>query len=266
MLTIDLSGRRAIVTGASSGIGQAVALALAQAGADVAGCGIEAAESDGARRFLANAAEQGRRAAYQTVDVADAAAARGFAKWAAAQLGGIDFVISNAGRNRFAGAERTDETLWNDNVNLNLAAHWRVAQAAKPYLDQAEQPVVIIMTSNQAYRTLAGNFPYHVAKAALLGLVQSLALEWGPHIRAVGVAPGFIDTAMNEQYFATFADPAGERASVVAKHPVGRLGRPEEVGALCAFLCSPMAGFISAHGREKPAKCGGTMFGSRKSV
>ncbi len=245
MLAIDLSGRRAIVTGASSGIGQAVALALAQAGADVAGCGIEAAESDGARRFLANAAEQGRRAYYQRVDLAQPPEARESVARAAEQLGGIDFVISNAGANRFAGAERTDEALWEANLNLNLASHWRVAQAAKPYLDRAEQPVVIVMTSNQAYRTLPGNFPYNVAKAALLGLVQSLALEWGPHIRAVGVAPGFIDTAMNKQYFGTFPDPVGERARVVSKHPVGRLGRPEEVGALCAFLCSPLAGFIS---------------------
>jgi len=245
VLAIDLTGRRAIVTGASSGIGQAVALALAQAGAEVAGCGIEAADSSGAQRFLSNAAAEGRRAVYQAVDLADGASVRPFVDWAAAQLGGIDFVISNAGRNQFAGAEHSSEALWAANMNLNLAAHWRVAQAAKPYLDRAEQPVVIIMTSNQAYRTLAGNFPYNVAKAALLGLVQSLALEWGPHIRAVGVAPGFIDTAMNEQYFATFADPAGERASVVAKHPVGRLGRPEEVGALCAFLCSPLAGFIT---------------------
>ncbi len=247
MLTIDLSGRRAIVTGVSSGIGQAVALALAGAGADVAGCGLEAAESDGALRFRAGAAEQGRRAYYQTVDVAEASAARSFVAWAAAQLGGIDFVISNAGANRFAGAEHTDEALWEANVNLNLAAHWRVAQAAKPYLDRAAQPVVIIMTSNQAYRTLPGNFPYNVAKTALLAVVQSLALEWGPHIRAVGVAPGFIDTAMNEQYFATFPDPAGERARVVGLHPAGRLGRPEEVGALCAYLCSPLAGFITGN-------------------
>src|SRR6266849_2386456 len=99
MLAIDLTGRRAIVTGASSGIRAAVALALAEAGADVAGCGLEAADSEGARRFLAGAAEHGRRAFYQTVDVADAAAARAFVRWAAEQLGGIDFVISNAGRN-----------------------------------------------------------------------------------------------------------------------------------------------------------------------
>ena len=247
MLAIDLSGRRAIVTGANSGIGEAVALALAQAGADVAGCGIEPAESDGAQRFLAGAAENGRRAFYQTVDLAQAEPARAFVRWAGEQLGGIDYVISNAGRNLFGGAEHTSETLWETNMNLNLAAHWRVAQAAKLFLDQAEHPVVVIMASIQGYRTLPGAFPYNVAKAALIGLVHSLALEWGPHIRAVGVAPGFIDTAMNVALFATEPDPAARRAQIEALHPVGRLGKPSEVGALCAFLCSPLAGFISGN-------------------
>ena len=186
MLSIDLSGRRALVTGASSGIGAAVALALAQAGADVAGCGIEPAESEGAQGFLAGAAQYGRRAYYQTVDVAEGAAARAFVGWAAEQLGGVDCVISNAGRNLFGGVEHSDEALWEANMNLNLAAHWRVSQAAKPFLDRAEQPVVVIMASIQAYRTLPGAFPYNVAKAALIGLVHSLALEWGPHIRAPG--------------------------------------------------------------------------------
>jgi NAD(P)-dependent dehydrogenase (short-subunit alcohol dehydrogenase family) len=247
MLAINLTDRRALVTGASSGIGAAVALALAQAGADVAGCGIEPAESAGAQAFLAGAVQYGRRAFYQTVDVSDAVAARTFVRWAAEQLGGLDCVISNAGRNLFAGVEHTDEALWEANINLNLAAHWRVAQAAKTFLDQAEQPVVVIMGSNQAYRTMPGAFPYNVAKAALTGLVQSLALEWAPHIRAVGVAPGYIDTPMNANLFAQAPDPGAKRAAAVALHPVGRLGRADEVGALCAYLCSPLAGFISGN-------------------
>ncbi|MFN8569783.1 MAG: SDR family oxidoreductase [Kouleothrix sp.] len=244
-LTIELSGRRALVTGVSSGIGAAIALALAQAGCDVAGCGAEAAASPGAQAFVADAERQGRRAFYQAADLADAAAARAFVAWGAAQLGGVEIVVSNAGRNYNLGAAACSEEAWRANMDLNLAAHWRVAQAAKPLLDQAARAVVIIIASNHAFVTIANSFPYNVAKAGLTAMVQSLALEWGPHIRAVGVAPGFIDTPMNTEWFGRFGDPAAKRAQIEALHPVGRIGSPAEIGALCAFLASPLAGFIS---------------------
>ena len=244
-LNIDLSGRRAIVTGASSGIGTGIAIALAQAGCDVAGCGVEGADSDGVRQFQSGAEGYGRRSFYQPVDLGDGAAARAFVAWGADRLGGIDLVVSNAGRNYNVGAANCDDSSWNANIELNLAAHWRVAQAAKPYLDQAAAPVVIIIASNHAFFTVPNSFPYNVAKAGLPALVQSLALEWGPRIRAVGIAPGFIDTPMNVEWFGRFPDPAAKRAQIERMHPVGRIGSPAEVGGLCAFLCSPLAGFIS---------------------
>ncbi|MCC7165216.1 MAG: SDR family oxidoreductase [Anaerolineae bacterium] len=244
-LSIDLSDRRALLTGASSGIGLGIASALAQAGCDIAGCGLEAHDTPGAREFFSHVQAQGRRAFYQPLDLTDGPATRAFVEWAAAQLDGIDYVISNAGANFNLGAERTTEESWNANFQLNLAAHWRIAQTAKPYLDLSPQPVILINASTQAFRPLRGAFPYNVAKAALLGMVQSLALEWGPHVRAVGIAPGFIDTPMNVEWFGRYPDPAAKRAQVESIHPVGRIGTPEEVGALCAFLCSPLAGFIS---------------------
>ncbi len=244
-LSIDLIGQRALVTGVSSGIGAGIALVLAQAGCDVAGCGLEDIQSDGAQQFLAEVERQGRRGFYRAVDLADGSAARAFVEWGAGQLGGVDIVISNAGRNFNVGAAQCSEDDWDANLELNLAAHWRVAQAAKPYLDRAAKPVVIIIASNHAFFTIPNSFPYNVAKAGLTAMVQSLALEWGPHVRAVGVAPGFVDTPMNVEWFGRFADPAAKRAQIEHLHPVGRLGTPTDVGALCAFLCSPLAGFIS---------------------
>jgi NAD(P)-dependent dehydrogenase (short-subunit alcohol dehydrogenase family) len=244
-LSIDLSGRRAIVTGVSSGIGAGIALALAQAGCDLAGGALESADSPGARQFTQAVEAQGRRAWYQPVDLGDGAAARAFVGWAAERLGGADLVVSNAGRNFNVGAAGCDEDDWQANLDLNLAAHWRVAQAAKPHLDRSASPVVIVIASNHAFFTIPGSFPYNVAKAGLVALVQSLALEWGPHARAVGVAPGFIDTPMNVEWFGRFADPAAKRAQIERMHPVGRIGTPAEIGALCAFLASPLAGFIS---------------------
>jgi NAD(P)-dependent dehydrogenase (short-subunit alcohol dehydrogenase family) len=244
-LHIDLSGLRALVSGASSGIGAGIATTLAQAGCDVAGCGFDDAQSEGAQSFLAQVTQYGRRAFYQSLDLTDGAAARAWVQTAARQLGGIELVVSNAGANFNRGAEQCSEEDWRANAELNLAAHWRIAQTAKPYLDRARDPVVIVIASNQAFRTLPNAFPYNAAKAALVALVQSLAIEWGPHIRAVGIAPGFIDTAMNVEWFKRFPDPAAKRAQSEGIHPLKRIGSPAEVGALCAFLCSPLAGYIS---------------------
>ena len=246
-VNIDLSNYRALVTGVSSGIGAGIADALAQAGSDVAGCGLEAVDSEGAKCFVATVKGHGRRAIYQSLDIANVDASRSFVNWAAAQLGGLDIVVSNAGRNFFMGVEKATDTDWESNINLNLAAHWRVAQAAKPYLDQSPAPVIIIITSNHALYTLPNSFPYNVAKAGLVAMVQSMAIEWGPHIRAVGIAPGFIDTPLAEAWFNEFPDPSAKRAQIEDLHPVGRLGTPQDVGALCAFVCSSLAGNISGN-------------------
>ena len=246
-LNIDLTNYRALVTGVSSGIGAGIADSLAQAGCDVAGCGLEAVDSEGAKRFVATVQSHGRRAMYQSLDIADADASRSFVHWAAAQLGGLDIVVSNAGRNFFKGVEKATDADWESNMDLNLAAHWRVAQTSKLYLDQARAPVIIIITSNHSLYTIPNSFPYNVAKAGLVAMVQSLAIEWGPHLRAVGVAPGFIDTPLADAWFDEFADPAAKRKQIEGLHPVGRLGTPNDVGVLCAFLCSPLAGNISGN-------------------
>src|SRR5215212_5101233 len=246
-LNIDLSNYRALVTGVSSGTGAGIADALAQAGCDVAGCALESERDEGTQRFLEEVYQRERRAFYQSVDLADGAAARPFVEWAAQQLGGLDLVISNAGRNFFKGVEKATDADWESNINLNLAAHWRVVQAAKPYLDKSSAPVVVIITSNHSLYTLPNSFPYNVAKAGLVAMVQSMAIEWGPHLRAVGIAPGFIDTPLAEAWFNEFSDPAAKRKQIEVLHPVGHLGTPQDVGALCAFLCSPLAVNISGN-------------------
>jgi NAD(P)-dependent dehydrogenase (short-subunit alcohol dehydrogenase family) len=92
---------------------------------------------------------------------------------------------------------------------------------------------------------MPGCFPYNVAKAGLVAMVQSLAIELGPQIRTVGVAPGFIDTPSNDLWFKTFPDAAAERARTESRHPVRRIGTPDEIGSLCAFLASGLTGFIT---------------------
>ena len=246
-LTIDLTGKRALVTGASDGVGAGVAEVLAKAGCKVVGTGSVPAEHPRVTALPDKLSAHGVSVRYLSADLHDPEVPARLVGQAAGILGGIDIVISNAGRNAFTGASATTEDEWQANMNLNLASHWRLAKAAKPLLEQSGSGVIIIMTSNHAYHTIPGCFPYNVAKTALVGLVQSLAIEWGPAIRAIGVAPGFIDTSGNQAWFDSFPDPQAERATTEHRHPVGRIGTPEEVGNLCAFLASPLGGFITGN-------------------
>ena len=245
-ITLDLSNSRALITGASSGIGLGIAAVLAHAGCDVAGCGLEQSEKRGRARFFCGgtSARTTRLLSTRGFDGGECRP-RVCGMERLAVLGGIDFVISNAGANFNVGAAATTEETWHANMELNLASHWRLAQTAKPYLDAAPNPVVILMASVQSFRTFANSFPYNVAKAGLLGMVQSLALEWGPHARVLGIAPGFVDTPLNIEWFGRYPDPAAKRAQVENMHALKRIGTPEDVGNLCAFLCSPLAGFIT---------------------
>lgn len=245
MLPIDLNGKKALVSGVCRGIGAGIARQLAKAGCDVAGCGQSQPADTGPRDFLKAVEAEGRRATYHFVDIASRRGPQQWVEKAARTLGGVDIVVSNAGKNFFTGIEKCDEKIWSECIDLDLAAHWRLAKAAKIHLKKSSHPVIIIITSNHAWRTMPGCFPYNVAKAGLVAMVQSLAIEWGPHVRAVGVAPGFIDTPSNDDWFNSFPNPAAERARTEQKHPVRRIGTADEIGSLCAFLASNHAGFIS---------------------
>lgn len=240
-LQIDLKGKVALITGVSSGIGEAIAKVFAQAGADIVGC----ATAEVAVGFNTLGETYGVATHYIRTDVSKEEDLKHLVEAAAERFGKIDILISNAGGNVFEGAEKCNEEQWQHNIDLNLASHWKLAKICKPYLEKSNNGVIVIMTSNHAFSSIPGCFPYNVTKTALTGLVRALAIEWGPSIRTVGIAPGFIDTPGNQKWFDSFGDANDERQRTTNLHPVKRIGTPEEVGAWCAFLASEYAAFAS---------------------
>lgn len=245
MLNINLKGQVAIVTGVSSGIGQGVAKMLARAGCLISGCGTSPASSSGAQKFMELVNEEGSQALYSSVDVTSTDDLERLVQETVKRFGGVDILVSNAGVNVFEGASGCDSSRWDFNMELNLKSHWMISKLCKPWLEKSDNGVIVIMTSNHSDNTIPGCFPYNVSKTAIKGLVQSLAIEWGPQVRTVGVAPGFIDTPGNEKWFQSFPDAGAERERTENMHPVKKIGTVEEVGGLCAFLASDMAAFMS---------------------
>lgn len=244
-LKIDLKDRIALVTGVTDGIGAGVAAELAAAGCHVAGCGRRNADSAGARAFLDAVESTGRKAAYCVADVCHRQDIERFIAGTVEQFGKLDLVVSNAGSNVFKGTRTCSEEDWQANLDLNFTAHWRLGQGVYEHLKKSGNGCYIIMGSNHAYSTIPGCSPYSITKSGLLGMVQSMAIEWGPDIRVLGLAPGFIDTKLNEEWLASFPNAKLERQKTVDRHPVRRLGSPREIGGFCAFLASPYAAFAT---------------------
>ena len=228
-----LAGRRAVVTGAGSGIGAATCRRMVVEGAAVAALDIDA---DAVRRV---ATETG--AVPIVADVADSGAVTGAFAEAAERLDGLDTVFNNAGVGNVRRLHDYDDDEWDRLVAVNLRGVFNGIRAAMPHLLAAGGGAVVNMASVSGIRPTRGEAPYSAAKAGAISLTMSAALEYAPTVRVNCVSPGFIDTPLTAM---AVRDDALRRA-IEAGTPLGRVGTADEVASVVVFLCSDEASYVT---------------------
>ena len=241
---LDCTGRVALVTGGTKGIGFVIAETLLAAGAEVMVCG------RGEPQRLPSGG--GRTASFTAADLRDAEQAAAVVESTVATYGRLDVTVNNAGGSPDADAATVSTRFVDKVVALNLLAPFYVAQPANAVMqEQAEGGVILNIGSVAARRPAPGTSAYNAAKAGLAVLTRSLALEWAPKVRVNSVSPGLVQT--EAQVYA---------AGVERTIPMGRLATPADVAAVCLMLAAPAAAFVTGAdvfvdgGGETPAFLG----------
>jgi NAD(P)-dependent dehydrogenase (short-subunit alcohol dehydrogenase family) len=234
----SLEGKVAYVTGASRGIGRAIALALAANGADVA---LAARSEAGLASVGAEIEAMGRRALVCAGDLTDADVIAGGVERTIGELGGLDVVVNNAGRLGHVGPLvdlRADG--WEKVLQLDLNVAYLVCKAAGPHMLGQGRGSVVNIASTAGVRGVPGLSAYSVAKAGLIQLTRSLAKEWaGSGVRCNAISPGFVYTDMSTTGGPDFV------ATTLPFIPMGRWAQPEEVSSLAVFLASEAASYVT---------------------
>ena len=235
---IDLSGKRALVTGASRGVGAATATLLARAGADVAiTCRTRLADAE---RVAAGIRALGRRAHVAAGDLTDAATAQRLVSDAAGALGGLDIVVANAGTwpSDPVPVHEMESGRWRETLAANLDAVFLTLRAAIPLMRGSGAVVLVSSTAGQ--RGEAEHADYAAAKGAIISVTKSLALECAPGITVNCVAPGWVDTEM-----AAPAMAGSGRERIAGAIPLRRIASADDVAGPIVFLASPLARHVT---------------------
>ncbi len=248
---LDMRGRSVVVAGGGRGVGRGIATRFPECGADVFVCGRN--EPD------ALPAAEGRKALFTPADVREVEQIERVVSFTLERFGRLDVLVNNAGGAPEAAAATASPRFHESILRLNLIAPIHFSQKANAVMqEQSEGGVIINISSISAIRPSPGTAVYSAAKAGLLQLTRSLAVEWAPKVRVVAVTAGMIETELSELHY---GDAEGI-AAVGRTVPLGRLGQPADVGDACVFLASPLASYVSGAsllmdgGGEAPAFLG----------
>ena len=245
---LGLEGKVVIVTGGTKGVGRGIATRFLEAGAEVIVCGRNAPETP--------VAAAGKQATFVAADVREVEQIAAVVDAATRKHGRLDVLVNNAGGSPPADAATASPRFSEAIIRLNLIAPLNFAQRANAVMQKQEGGGVIVnIASVSAVRPSPGTAAYGAAKAGLLSLTQSLAVEWAPKVRVNAITAGMIRTEQSDLHY---GDAAG-LARVSATVPLGRLAEPKDVGDACLFLASPLSSYVSGAslllhgGGEKPA-------------
>jgi len=237
----SLAGRVAIVTGSSSGLGEAIAHELAGAGAAVV---VNSRRQDRAERVAQDINAAGERAIAVAADVCDPAQVAALVDAATQNLHGLDILVNNAGVGFIAPTEDLTIADWRRVIELDLTAPFLCAQAAGRHMLATGRGVIINIASALAHTAMPGRAAYASAKHGLLGLTKVLGIEWASRgVRCVAVSPGYVATELVRE---NMRRGSFDERDIERRTPLGRLATPEEVARVVAFVASDAASYMTA--------------------
>ncbi|RVU02044.1 SDR family oxidoreductase [Mucilaginibacter limnophilus] len=253
---MDFTNKTVVVTGAGKGIGAACAKLFFDAGANVALLNKGADETGiNDHRWFA-----------QQCDVSVEAQVKASAERIKERFGTVQYLINNAGIQRYGTVTETGSDEWDEVMNVNLKSIFLCAKYFIPYMQEAGKGVVVNVASVQSFVSQRNVAAYTTAKTAILGLTRSIAIDYAPTVRCVAVCPGTIDTPMLRDAIQLSPDPEEVLQECIDMHPIGRIGTAGEVAEVIKFMCDDAAGFITGQYIRVDGGLGITINGSKKEA
>jgi NAD(P)-dependent dehydrogenase (short-subunit alcohol dehydrogenase family) len=244
----EWSGRVALVTGGSQGIGRAVVELLAEAGTSVGVCGLEADVVDETVRAVA---DRGGQAIAVPADVTDRASVERAVAATVERYGRLDTLVASAGIQRYGTVVDTEEEVWDEVFAINVKGVYLAARSALPHLRRSDRGSIVVVSSVQGHAAQSEVAAYAASKGALDALVRAMAVDEAGHgVRVNAVCPGSVDTPMLRSSARRVSDGTPEATEEVIDrwgrmHPAGRVATPREVAEVVAFLAGPRASFVT---------------------